>query len=83
MYYLCRKNKDTDQLRGYREADLCLCFRLCRLLVFPWGGSFKSIILTQHKANIVISLYVDLSPNFFSDPHLVYRFKNSLKFTYL
>ena len=24
----------------YREADLRLCFRLCRLLVFPWGGSY-------------------------------------------
>ena len=34
-----RENKGADQLRGYREADLHLCFRLCRLLVFPWGGS--------------------------------------------
>ena len=34
-YYLNRENKGADQLRGYREADLCLCFRLCRLLVFP------------------------------------------------
>ena len=24
----------ADQLRGYREADLRLCFRQCRLLVF-------------------------------------------------
>ena len=39
MYYPCRENKGADQLRGYREADLRLCFRLCRLLVFPWGGS--------------------------------------------
>ena len=39
LYYPSSKNKGTDQLRGYREADLCLCFRLCRLLVFPWGGS--------------------------------------------
>ena len=30
----------ADKLRGYREADLRLCFRLCRLLVFPWGSSF-------------------------------------------
>ena len=36
------ENKDADQLRGYREADLRLCFPLCRLLVFPWGGSFVS-----------------------------------------
>ena len=24
---------------GYREADLRLCCRICRLLVFPCGGS--------------------------------------------
>ena len=40
LYYLSSKNKGTHQLRGYREADLRLCFRLCRLLVFPCGGSF-------------------------------------------
>ena len=26
LYYLCRENKGADQLRGYREADLRLCF---------------------------------------------------------
>ena len=41
MYYPCSENKGADQLRGYREADLRLCFRLCRLLVFPCGGSFS------------------------------------------
>ena len=39
MYYPSSENKGADQLRGYREADLRLCFRLCGLLVFPWGGS--------------------------------------------
>ena len=39
LYYPRSENKDADQLRGYREADLRLCFRLGRLLVFPWGGS--------------------------------------------
>ena len=37
MYYPSSENKGADQLRGYREADreadLDLCFRLCRLLV--------------------------------------------------
>ena len=40
LYYPSSENKGADQLRGYREADLRLCFRQCRLLVFPWGGSF-------------------------------------------
>ena len=26
LYYLCSENKDADQLRGYCEADLRLCF---------------------------------------------------------
>ena len=40
MYYPSSENTGADQLRGYREADLRLCFRLCRLLVFPYGGSY-------------------------------------------
>ena len=39
LYYPSSENKGADQFRGFREADLRLCFRLCRLLVFPWGGS--------------------------------------------
>ena len=39
MYYPCSENKDADQLRGYREADLRLCFRPCNLLVFSRTGS--------------------------------------------
>ena len=35
LYYLSSENKDADQLCSYCEADLRLCFRLCRLLVFP------------------------------------------------
>ena len=34
LYYLCSENKDADQLRGYREADLRLCFLICKTLVF-------------------------------------------------
>ena len=34
LYYMCSENKGADQLRVYREADLRLCFRLCRTLVF-------------------------------------------------
>ena len=35
LYYPSSENKGADQLRGYREADLRLCYRLCRLMVFP------------------------------------------------
>ena len=30
LYYLCSENKGADQLRGYREADLRLCLRICK-----------------------------------------------------
>ena len=33
LYYPCSENKGADQLRGYREADLRLCFRLCKMPV--------------------------------------------------
>ena len=39
MYYLYSKNKGADQLRGYREADLRLCFSICRKPVFSRRGS--------------------------------------------
>ena len=49
MYYPCSENKDADQLRGYREADLRLCFRPCKLLVFSRTGSYdKTIIFTRN-----------------------------------
>ena len=34
LYYPCSENKGADYLRGYREADLHLCFRICKKLVF-------------------------------------------------
>ena len=39
MYYPSSENKGADQLRGYREADLRLCFRKCRNPVFSRRGS--------------------------------------------
>ena len=32
--YLCSENKGADQLRDYRVADLRLCFRMRKMLVF-------------------------------------------------
>ena len=34
IYQLCNEEKGADQLRGYREADLRLCFRICKKPVF-------------------------------------------------
>ena len=34
LYYPCSENKGADQLRGYREADLCLCFCIYKNPVF-------------------------------------------------
>ena len=34
LYYLCSENKGADQLCGYCEADLRLCFHICKMFVF-------------------------------------------------
>ena len=39
MYYPCSENKGAEQLRGYREADLRLCFRIGKYPVFSRCGS--------------------------------------------
>ena len=41
LYYPYSENKGADQLHGYHEADLHLCFRICRLFVFLCRGSFR------------------------------------------
>ena len=49
MYYLCSENKGADQLRGYREADLRLCFHVCKNLVFSRHSSYHmSMLLLSH-----------------------------------
>ena len=45
VYYPCSENKGADQIRSNREADLLLCFRICRLLVFSRGGSYYTFSL--------------------------------------
>ena len=49
LYYLNSENKGADQLRGYREADLRLCFGICKKPVFSERGSFKSIATAQQE----------------------------------
>ena len=36
---LVEQKQRRDQLHSYCKADLRLCFCLCKLLVFPCGGS--------------------------------------------
>ena len=60
MYYPSSENKGADQLRGYREADLRLCFRLCRLLVFTRGGSFVHRLLQLQNDLLVILHFFSL-----------------------
>ena len=40
LYYPCSENKGADQLRAYREADLRLCFRICKKPFFSQRGSY-------------------------------------------
>ena len=39
LYYPCSENICADQLRGYREADLRLCFRICKKPVLSRRGA--------------------------------------------
>ena len=48
LYFLCSENKGTYQLRGYREADLRLCFLPSILLVFSCSGSFNSFLMDNN-----------------------------------
>ena len=47
LFYPCSENKGADQLSGYCEADLRLCFRICKTLVFSWRGSFVTHIISR------------------------------------
>ena len=43
LYYPYSENKGADQLRAHREADLRLCFRICKKPVFSERGSIIGI----------------------------------------
>ena len=48
MYYPSSGNKGADQLRGYREADLRLCFRICKNpFFFTTRLIFSSVKVTE------------------------------------
>ena len=50
LYYPSSENKGADH---YREADLRLCFRLCRLLVLPRGGSSNDESRNQRENELI------------------------------
>ena len=54
MYYPSSGNKGADQLRGYREADLRLCFRICRLFFFHEAAHFISVEREKKSSPVVI-----------------------------
>ena len=53
QYYLCSENKGFDQLRGYREADLRLCFCICKNQVFSRRDSVGSVSRLAFKSSQV------------------------------
>ena len=56
FYYLCSEKKDADQLRGYREADLRLCFRICKKLVFSRRGSY--VIIDSRSLRVSTCIHI-------------------------
>ena len=46
LYYLCSENKGADQLRGYRKADLILCFCICKK---PFSHDGAHIVSVSHQ----------------------------------
>ena len=57
LYYLCRENKGADQLRGklraYREADLRLCFCICKFAKSRFSHDAAHIVGTLVDAKLI------------------------------
>ena len=67
LYYPCKENKGADQLCSYCEANLRLCFRLCRLLVFSCGSSFMFIVSVN---SVVLPIFVLDDASYMAALHL-------------
>ena len=63
FYYLCSENKGANQLRGYREADLRLCFRICKKPFFSRRGSYNMpyYVCQNEVMFICVHLYIRLA----------------------
>ena len=68
LYYTYSENKGADQLRSFREADLRICFRICKKPVFSRRGSFSSFHnmagLEYSEANALAGNYQNLLCDF-------------------
>ena len=53
LYYQCSENKGADQLRGNREADLRLCFLICKMFVFSLRGSYGLVWSGTQKTDFL------------------------------
>ena len=63
LYYLSSENKGADQLHGgNREADLRLCFCMCKKPVFSRRGSDKDSLAIVHQAKQVARVEPGLKP---------------------
>ena len=60
LYYPCSENKGADQLHGYHEADLRLCFRICKKPVFSRRGSYAKyhLIITEKSSLSVLLIWI-------------------------
>ena len=61
MYYPCSENKGADQFRGYPEADLRLCFRICKKPVFSQRGSNKHENVFQYLMTSILKMSFEIS----------------------
>ena len=85
----CSENKGPDQLRGYREADLCLCFRICKNPVFSRRGSYymhRNINAThsgqKNVANPLMKLDPGSQPSYHTHIVICLAFKRETGITY-
>ena len=56
LYYPSSENKGADQLRGYREADLRLCFRIYAKSRFSHDAAHLGLMLRSRTSRLVDNL---------------------------
>ena len=81
-YYPCSENKGADQLRGYREADLRLCFRIYAKSRFSYDAA--QIRNTSRRVYFVKKIPIREQPiheTFIVDQILRYFLHNYHKFS--